>query len=107
MFFLLVSVFCHIKSKIASSLRISENIISHYLSLKLTISFFLQLGSHLTGGDIYGIVHENTLVKHKLILPPRAKGTVKYVAETGSYTVDVSQFKWEILILFTFTLNYF
>lgn len=55
----------------------------------LYITYFFQLGSHLTGGDIYGIVHENTLVKHKLILPPRAKGTVKYVAEPGNYTVDV------------------
>lgn len=47
------------------------------------------MGSHLTGGDIYGIVHENTLVKLKMILPPKAKGTVTYVAEPGNYTVDV------------------
>lgn len=52
------------------------------------------MGSHLTGGDIYGIVHENTLVKHKMLLPPRAKGTVTYVAEPGNYTVDVS---WIVL----------
>lgn len=49
-----------------------------------------QMGSHLTGGDIYGIVHENTLVKHKMLLPPKAKGTVTYIAEPGNYTVDVS-----------------
>jgi vacuolar-type H+-ATPase catalytic subunit A/Vma1 len=29
-------------------------------------------------------------VKHKLLLPPRAKGTVTYVASPGNYTVDVS-----------------
>ncbi|XP_021913540.1 V-type proton ATPase catalytic subunit A isoform X2 [Zootermopsis nevadensis] len=45
-------------------------------------------GSHITGGDLYGIVHENTLVKHKLLLPPRAKGTVTYIASPGNYTVD-------------------
>jgi vacuolar-type H+-ATPase catalytic subunit A/Vma1 len=50
----------------------------------------LQIGSHITGGDLYGIVHENTLVKHKLLLPPRAKGTVTYIASPGNYTVDVS-----------------
>nr|CAH7753087.1 unnamed protein product [Callosobruchus chinensis] len=33
----------------------------------------IKLGSHLTGGDIYGLVHENTLVKHKMLLPPKAK----------------------------------
>lgn len=48
----------------------------------------IKMGAHLTGGDIYGIVHENTLVKHKMILPPRGKGTVTYVAQPGSYTVD-------------------
>nr|QCU54855.1 v-ATPase A [Hippodamia convergens] len=48
----------------------------------------IKMGSHLTGGDIYGIVHENTLVKQKLMLPPKSKGTVTYIAEPGSYTVD-------------------
>jgi vacuolar-type H+-ATPase catalytic subunit A/Vma1 len=52
--------------------------------------YLLQPGSHITGGDLYAIVHENTLVKHKLLLPPRAKGTVTYIASPGNYTVDVS-----------------
>lgn len=47
-----------------------------------------KIGSHITGGDLYAIVHENTLVKHKLLLPPRAKGTVTYIAPPGNYTVD-------------------
>jgi hypothetical protein len=57
-----------------------------------TYCFFklLQIGSHITGGDLYAIVHENTLVKHKLLLPPHAKGTVTYIAPPGNYTVDVS-----------------
>lgn len=49
----------------------------------------VKIGSHITGGDLYGVVNENTLIKHKMILPPRAKGTVTYVAEPGNYTVDV------------------
>lgn len=47
-------------------------------------------GAHVTGGDVYGIVHENTLVKHRMILPPKSKGTVTYIAPAGNYTVEVS-----------------
>lgn len=48
-----------------------------------------QIGSHITGGDIYGVVHENTLLKHKMMLHPRAKGTVTYVAPPGNYNITV------------------
>lgn len=49
----------------------------------------LKVGDHLTGGDVFGSVFENTLVSdHKILLPPRAKGTVTYLAEAGEYTVD-------------------
>ncbi|GBP76265.1 V-type proton ATPase catalytic subunit A [Eumeta japonica] len=47
----------------------------------------VKAGSHITGGDLYGIVHENTLVKHKMLLPPKAKGTVTYIAPPGNYKV--------------------
>lgn len=52
----------------------------------------LQVGSHVTGGDIYGMVLENSLIKHKLMLPPRNRGTVTYVAPPGNYDVSVSVF---------------
>ena len=42
----------------------------------------------MTGGDVYGMLHENTLIKHKMMLPPRAKGTVTYIAPAGHYTVN-------------------
>lgn len=48
----------------------------------------IKLGSHITGGDIFGTVHENTLIKHKIMLAPRARGTVTYVAPAGNYTVE-------------------
>ena len=48
----------------------------------------LSIGQHVTGGDIFGVVYENTLVNHKIMLPPRDRGTVTWVAEPGSYTVD-------------------
>ena len=49
-----------------------------------------QVGSHVTGGDIYGVVYENILIKHKLMIPPKARGTVTYLAEPGSYDINVS-----------------
>lgn len=45
-------------------------------------------GSHITGGDVFGIVRENTLIRHKIMLPPKALGRVLYIAEPGNYTVD-------------------
>ncbi|KAH7950969.1 V-type proton ATPase catalytic subunit A [Rhipicephalus sanguineus] len=47
-----------------------------------------KVGSHVTGGDIYGLVQENSLVQHKIMLPPKSKGTISYIAEPGNYSVD-------------------
>lgn len=60
------------------------------VSLKFASFFTFQKGMHITGGDLYGVVHENTLVKHKLLLPPNSKGTVTYIAPPGNYTVEVT-----------------
>jgi hypothetical protein len=46
-------------------------------------------GDHITGGDCFGIVWENSLLnEHRILLPPRAKGTIKKMPQKGSYTVD-------------------
>ena len=50
----------------------------------------LQIGSHITGGDVYGVVYESPLLRHKVMLPPKAKGTVTWLADPGTYTVKVS-----------------
>ncbi|KAG6861886.1 hypothetical protein C0995_010592 [Termitomyces sp. Mi166 len=48
-----------------------------------------KVGDHISGGDIFGGVYENSLVdNHKIILSPRALGTITHIAEKGSYTVD-------------------
>lgn len=39
---------------------------------------------------MYGMVYENILVKHKIMLPPKARGTVTWVADPGEYDVNVS-----------------
>ena len=52
----------------------------------------LQVGSHVSGGDIVGEVSENTLINHKIMLPPKAAGTVTYIAAAGNYTIKVRIF---------------
>lgn len=47
----------------------------------------LNVGDHVTGGDVIGHVQENLLVKHQIMLPPTSCGTVTYVAPAGQYTV--------------------
>jgi V-type H+-transporting ATPase subunit A len=47
----------------------------------------ISVNSHVTGGDIFGQVHESVLVKHRILLPPSACGTVTYIAPAGSYTI--------------------
>ncbi|GHJ86581.1 hypothetical protein NliqN6_2983 [Naganishia liquefaciens] len=48
-----------------------------------------KVGDHIVGGDVFGTVYENSLVdNHKIMLGPRAMGTITHLAEKGSYTVD-------------------
>merc|ERR1711963_169232 len=47
----------------------------------------LRIGSHITGGDVYGVVQENNLIKHSMMVPPRSRGTVTYLAPPGNYTI--------------------
>lgn len=80
----------------------------HYVRLVFAgnnnFSSYLKVGSHITGGDLYGIVFENTLIKHKILLPPRAKGTITYIADAGSYDINVrTTTSFKLLSLF-FTL---
>jgi len=48
-----------------------------------------KVGDHITGGDVFGSVVENTLLSdHKILLPPRARGKITRIAGKGQYTVD-------------------
>ncbi|KAF7732753.1 H(+)-transporting V1 sector ATPase subunit A [Apophysomyces ossiformis] len=48
-----------------------------------------KVGDHITGGDIYGHVYENSLLRdHRIMLPPKARGTVTYIAPKGQYTIE-------------------
>jgi len=58
------------------------------MNFKYNIFFAERVGSHISGGDIYGFVRENNLItKHKIMLPPKGMGTVTYIAPPGNYTV--------------------
>jgi len=49
----------------------------------------IKVGQLLTGGDIVGTCYENTLFsEHRIMVPPRSKGKVLYVAPEGNYTIN-------------------
>ncbi|XP_010213719.1 PREDICTED: V-type proton ATPase catalytic subunit A-like, partial [Tinamus guttatus] len=48
----------------------------------------IRVGSHVTGGDIYGVVTENSLIQHKIMVPPRSRGTVTHIAPPGHYSIS-------------------
>ena len=47
----------------------------------------VKMGAKVTGGDCIGVVQETTLVKHRVLVPPRVSGTVGTVATEGEYRV--------------------
>jgi len=48
----------------------------------------VQTGDRLTAGDIYANVHENSLLDHRIMVPPGAKGNVTYIAPAGEYCLE-------------------
>ena len=48
----------------------------------------MKEGDHISGGDVWGKVVENSLLnEHKILMPPRARGVIKKIAKKGEYTV--------------------
>ncbi|KAF4917351.1 V-type proton ATPase catalytic subunit A [Colletotrichum fructicola] len=49
----------------------------------------LKVGDHISGGDVWGTVNENSFIStHRILFPPRARGTITKIASKGSYTVE-------------------
>ncbi|TMS37092.1 hypothetical protein L596_004100 [Steinernema carpocapsae] len=67
---------------------INVNALSRTASWSFQPSKDMRVGAHVTGGDIIGIVDENVLIRHRIMLPPNACGTVTFAAPAGDYTVD-------------------
>jgi V-type H+-transporting ATPase subunit A len=58
------------------------------LSALLDFVLTLQVGSKISGGDIYAHVFENSLMTHKVMLPPNVRGTISYIAPAGEYNIN-------------------
>ena len=81
----------HDIAELTKSIYIPKGINVHALGRKKQWEFEpkqgLRPGDHVTGGDIIGLVHESVLVKHSVMVPPNACGTIKFLAPKGSYTI--------------------
>merc|ERR1712000_513825 len=78
-------------AKASNSIYIPRGIAVPALNREKSWDFkpLMKVGDHITGGDIWGTVYENSLLDdHKIILQPRARGTITRIAEKGSYKVD-------------------
>ena len=53
----------------------------------LKFCLFYSYHDIFSGGDVFGTVPENTLIRQKIMLIPNAKGVVTYIAPKGMYTV--------------------
>lgn len=55
---------------------------------EFTPSKTVKVGTKVVGGDIIGHVYENELLStHYILVPPRIKGTITYIAEAGNYNI--------------------
>ncbi|EGN96132.1 hypothetical protein SERLA73DRAFT_59414 [Serpula lacrymans var. lacrymans S7.3] len=77
--------------ELSKSIYIPRGINTEALDRSLSWDFnpsSFKVGDHISGGDIFGGVYENSLVdNHKIMLSPRALGTITHIAEKGSYSV--------------------
>lgn len=48
----------------------------------------VQVGDRITGGDVYALVQENSLLEHRVMLPPTARGNISFIAPAGEYNID-------------------
>jgi len=56
-----------------------------------------NVGSVITGGDVFGMVKENNLIDHKIMCHPMVKGQITWLAPEGQYTVidPVIEISWD------------
>lgn len=78
-------------SQVSKSIYIPRGIATNALDREKKWEFkpTAKVGDNIAGGDVWGIVYENSFVtEHKIMLPPRARGTIKSIVGAGNYTVD-------------------
>ena len=77
-------------AEVSGSIHISRGIEIPALNREKKWEFTptMKKGDLITGGDIWGKVVENSLLnEHSILMPPRAHGIIKRIAERGTYTV--------------------
>ncbi|KRF81299.1 V-type proton ATPase catalytic subunit A [Drosophila virilis] len=77
-------------SELTGSIYVPKGVNIHSLSRSVEYEFVPQnvrIDDLVSGGDIYGMVQENSMVEHRLMIPPRSQGRVRYIAPAGNYTV--------------------
>ena len=47
----------------------------------------ISAGSEVKGGDVIGEVQETSSIVHKIMIPPKAEGTLKSIVSEGEYTI--------------------
>ena len=85
-------------AEISNSIFIPRGINTNALSRDKKWNFKpsgFRVDDHVTGGDIIGEVFENTLIIHRIMVPPKAMGTLTYIAKAGEYTIDDTIFEIE------------
>ena len=56
-----------------------------------------KVGDILSQGDIFGTVYENSLFsEHSILVPPRAKGRITYIAPAGEYNIHEEILELEV-----------
>ncbi len=48
------------------------------------------VGQEVVGGDVIGTIPEGQTILHKVMVPPKASGTIATVVEAGDYNVDTT-----------------
>ncbi len=73
----------------ASGAFISRGLLIGGLDRKKKWDFkpIVKVGDQVSGGDILGEVDETTLVVHKVMIPPKIKGTIKKINK-GSFNIE-------------------
>eukprot|EP01013_Petalomonas_cantuscygni_P030276 TRINITY_DN56228_c0_g1_i1.p1 TRINITY_DN56228_c0_g1~~TRINITY_DN56228_c0_g1_i1.p1 ORF type:complete len:606 (+),score=194.41 TRINITY_DN56228_c0_g1_i1:81-1898(+) len=68
---------------------IAVNALDRTVKWSYTPSSDVKVGSMVSGGDVFGIVRENDLLReHKIMVPPKVHGKIVWMAPAGEYTVD-------------------
>lgn len=50
-------------------------------------NYLFKVGDRITGGDVYATVEENSLLQHRVMLPPGSKGIITFLAPPGEYNI--------------------